>query len=44
VITTSGETRWHWWQIRIRAHLQYQIHADDNMEQEMTVEEPETYK
>ena len=42
MISTGGETWWHWGQIGIGTHLQYQIHANDNVEQEMTMEQPET--
>lgn len=30
----------HGWQISVRAHVQYQVHADDDVEQEVTVEKP----
>lgn len=44
VITTRGEAWWHRWQIGICANLQNEIHADRYVEEEVTVEEPETYK
>lgn len=40
VISASGEARWHWRQIRLCSHLQDQVHADDDVEQEVAMEEP----
>ncbi|KZC12284.1 hypothetical protein WN55_03798 [Dufourea novaeangliae] len=40
MIAASREVRWHRRQIRVRSHVKDQIHADQYVEEEMTVEQP----
>lgn len=44
MVAASGEARWHWRQIRLCAHLQDQVHADHDVEQEVAMEEPGSCK
>lgn len=41
MIATSGEVGRDGRQVGLRAHLQHQVHADHNMEQEVAMEQPE---
>lgn len=42
VVTTSGEVGRHGWKVSLGADLQHQVHADDDVEQEVAMEQPET--
>lgn len=42
MISARGEPGWHWRQIPLRPDLENKIHSYDYVEQEVTVEEPET--
>lgn len=41
VVAARWKTGWHWWQVGVRADLEYEVHADDDVEEEVAVEEPE---
>lgn len=43
VVPTRGEARWNGRQIWMAAHLEDQVHSDDDVEQEVAMEEPETW-
>lgn len=43
MVTAGREVGRHWRQIRVRPHVQNQIHADQYVEQEVTVEQPVSY-
>lgn len=40
MVTAGREIRWYWWQIPMRPDVKNQIHADQYVEQEVTVEQP----
>lgn len=40
VVATPGEVRRHWRQVGLCAHVDDEVHADDNVEHEVAVEEP----
>lgn len=43
MITARGEVRWHRWKVGERADLQDQVHSYHDVEQEVTVEQPESW-
>lgn len=44
MVTAGREIRWYRRQIPLRPHVQNQIHADQYVEQEVTMEQPVSYK
>jgi len=44
MVTAGREIRWYRRQIRMRSHVQNQIHANQYVEQEMAMEQPVSYK
>lgn len=43
-MSAFGEVRWHWRQVLLRPHVDYKVHADRYVEQEVAVEQPPTLK
>lgn len=41
MVTARGEVGRDRWQVGLGAHLQHQVHADDDVEEEVAVEQPE---
>lgn len=42
MVTASRKTWWNWRKIFNRAYVEDQVHADEDVEQEVTMEQPET--
>lgn len=41
MVSAGGEVWRDWWEVSLRADLEYKAHANDYVEEEVTVEEPE---